>query len=1178
MKPRQLKIKGLNSFVEEQIIDFSRLTEKGLFGIFGPTGSGKSTILDAITIALYGSIARDTREFMNTNCDSLMVSYEFEILYSGERKVYCAERVLHKDKTGSYKSKHVILIENVIDNGKVVIAEGVNDVKENIEKILGLTSEDFTRSVVLPQGRFSEFLKLTGKDRRNMLERLFGLERFGRKLGDRIRSKRKEMNDSLNIVIGRVKTYEEQGISEENYKNLKEQLTGLEAKKEEIRQEKESLDKEYELNKNIWELQLELAEYENKQKELQRQAPEVEVKKLNLKASQNAWSVKPYLETVRDIEARVNTREAEIGRMKLQLKDSTAALSNKEKEYSYWQEKKERELPLIIQRETNLSRALEILNKLKLIEEERTVLLKEYNEKNKSLSEINKSIELDTEKLSSLQTTRQETEVRLEEIKIDPSYRDDINKLSNLQQEAKKLTASISELKERQQNRNASISAMEKELREIVMLKDEKLREVAVTEERISHILTSPPPDNTLLFEKKDSIFKLEKLLEELEGFKAKKEEINSELLGIDKKTAALNKEYEELQQENKLITERILLVEKDIAEGEKKHLSYLLASELKEDEACPVCGSKHHPELAVEEDSSRLELLKEKETLVHSQKNLEDSIRKIEVEKAMLKKNREYIAAYLEPLEIQYGGLEIELTKRQKEAALKEFEAINSSIEKWNKDKEVLEKKLTEVKEDKTSVQQKEIKLEEKLKAERTAFAETSLDIQNNEKKLQPVIEEVNNLIALYEVDDVEKIQGELKQKEKENQELQTKLKKLNEEMNKLTAEREALIKQKTSLEIDIARILESGKEKRTVIDRETQYAKELSEGREVQQYLEEVILNKNILVDSEVRTRKEYEKTREENTSLNESLLRETTLNNSLILQLSEQKQLLVDQLKRNGFEDENIVETKLLPEEIMKGLEQQISIYNNNLNTVNTNLDRILLKIGQRRIKEEEWQQLIARRSEMNSSFEDNIRKVAEVTHKIKEMDTNLTEYKGLLRHKKELEHICSNIDDIAKLVEGNKFVEFVALNQLKYICIEASRRLKNITGGRYALEIDGSGNFIMRDDFNGGSRRATGTLSGGETFLTSLCLALALSSQVQLKGSAPLEFFFLDEGFGTLDTDLLDTVMNSLEKLYSDRLCVGIISHVEEIKNRVPVKLIVEPAQHGLRGSRVKIELS
>jgi DNA repair protein SbcC/Rad50 len=66
--------------------------------------------------------------------------------------------------------------------------------------------------------------------------------------------------------------------------------------------------------------------------------------------------------------------------------------------------------------------------------------------------------------------------------------------------------------------------------------------------------------------------------------------------------------------------------------------------------------------------------------------------------------------------------------------------------------------------------------------------------------------------------------------------------------------------------------------------------------------------------------------------------------------------------------------------------------------------------------------------------------------------------------------------------------------------------------------------------------------------------------------------------LDVGFGTLDTELLEVVMNSLEKLHNVKLCVGIISHVEELKNRVPVKLIVNPEQQGGEGSKVKVEYS
>ena len=81
MRPIRLEISGLNSYIEKQVIDFSELTSRGLFGIFGKTGSGKSTILDAITIAMYGNISRNTKEFINSACKEAVVNYEFEIGY-----------------------------------------------------------------------------------------------------------------------------------------------------------------------------------------------------------------------------------------------------------------------------------------------------------------------------------------------------------------------------------------------------------------------------------------------------------------------------------------------------------------------------------------------------------------------------------------------------------------------------------------------------------------------------------------------------------------------------------------------------------------------------------------------------------------------------------------------------------------------------------------------------------------------------------------------------------------------------------------------------------------------------------------------------------------------------------------------------------------------------------------
>lgn len=154
-------------------------------------------------------------------------------------------------------------------------------------------------------------------------------------------------------------------------------------------------------------------------------------------------------------------------------------------------------------------------------------------------------------------------------------------------------------------------------------------------------------------------------------------------------------------------------------------------------------------------------------------------------------------------------------------------------------------------------------------------------------------------------------------------------------------------------------------------------------------------------------------------------------------------------------------------------------------------------------------------------------------------------------------------------LKKLIDGNKFMEYVAEEYLQTVAANASGRLLSLTDGRYFLRYrDG---FVVGDNFNGGETRGVYTLSGGETFLVSLALALALSGEICARSLRPVEFFFLDEGFGTLDERLVDTVMDSLEKLKGEHFSIGIISHVEELRHRIDKKLLVAKAteQHGSR---------
>ncbi len=157
-------------------------------------------------------------------------------------------------------------------------------------------------------------------------------------------------------------------------------------------------------------------------------------------------------------------------------------------------------------------------------------------------------------------------------------------------------------------------------------------------------------------------------------------------------------------------------------------------------------------------------------------------------------------------------------------------------------------------------------------------------------------------------------------------------------------------------------------------------------------------------------------------------------------------------------------------------------------------------------------------------------------------------------------------------LKKLLEGNKFMEFVAEEYLVNVAENAGARLLSLTSGRYFLRYEGG--FLVGDNLCGGKTRGVYTLSGGETFLVSLSLALALSAEICAKSLRPIEFFFLDEGFGTLDERLVDTVMDSLEKLRNEHFSIGIISHVEELKHRIERKLLVEKANEK-RGSRISV---
>ena len=155
------------------------------------------------------------------------------------------------------------------------------------------------------------------------------------------------------------------------------------------------------------------------------------------------------------------------------------------------------------------------------------------------------------------------------------------------------------------------------------------------------------------------------------------------------------------------------------------------------------------------------------------------------------------------------------------------------------------------------------------------------------------------------------------------------------------------------------------------------------------------------------------------------------------------------------------------------------------------------------------------------------------------------------------------------DLAYELRADRLVDFLQAEALETLAAFGSDRLAYLSGGRYRLAFDKEEFFVV-DSWNGEDRRSVRTLSGGETFLASLALALALSEQVQalsVTQRAKLDSLFLDEGFGTLDAETLEIVVSAIEQLGGDGRMVGVITHVPELAERMPARLVLTKSPRG-----------
>lgn len=1164
MKPIKLKIRGLNSFIEEQIIDFEKLTEAGFFGIFGPTGSGKSTVLDGITLALYGEMARKSSNYINANCDSASVSFEFKISGSMSKR-YIVEREFKTDKkTGNPRSGKCKVID--ISTGEPqILAESVSGVTNACKEIIGLSLEDFTRTVVLPQGKFSEFLKLEGKSRRDMLERLFNLQQYGDNLARKLAREINKEKTENSILIGELKGYED--VSEEAKKTKEDEFNLSKSNLEKALKELENIKKLFIESEEVWNLQNELKEQYSKAELINKQENIILEKKEKIKLSEAAERVLPY------VNAYENTQK-EIDKIKNDLikVNNILEILGKEKEIALenWERaRKEREekVPNLRLKQEEVKNALlekEVVDKIenhiekikRYIQEleirrldlKDKILQLKTREEELSLQINQSETMLDTLKVHSNLKVKVQEGLRIEERIADHSKRQSelINKIEKLKKEILNANAIWGKF-------NESLSNSE------LILKGK--------EEELEKLISNCPGDSEALVNMKQKVLENNELWNKYNSWtneiKTNKEDIHKLSLELEK-NKILNINLEE----------SIKILKDKIREQERENLAHKLRESLIEGEFCPVCGSTHY-----EKENIKYINIENTEELEKELNFKENQNKKVLQIIATSKGNISLLTNKIKSLENEISLLGEEFKKITLEELITNFNNLQKSIKEYSYKKEFLEKEIINLKNNISDLKQKAVEVKTTIYQNEKLLKEINVEKTSNSNTLESITKQYKVLKSETGIEDFVVKNKEILEKEKEYEKLTLMIRKFRLELqgtidnkvkleNEFNSNNEILVSYKVSISEK-----EKNKEEKILIIK--------TKVKDINNIKGELnIIERNIIEIEENFKNREDLKVKIENKykECNEKLIeiigtksqlenQERTCEENVKASLNNEKFNSIEEVK------ENIITRRLLEE-----IKLEVEKHYDEKSRIQGAIETINAKLRGRSIDEEKWEIVKGERKSKEEEWDILSKETIKLEEQLNLINKKLEELGDLLKKKEKVDHKLGLLSDLEKLFKGKKFVEFVAATRLKYVSIEASKRLREITNGNYGLEVDQNGRFIIRDYKNGGVERDASTLSGGETFVASLALALALSSEIQLKGTAPLELFFLDEGFGTLDDNLLEVVMNSLERIHNDKLKIGLISHVESIKNRVPIKLILTPAVSGMGGSKVKIEKS
>ena len=1055
MRPVQLELTNFGPYRKE-VINFTQFDHAPLFLIGGDTGAGKSTLFDAMTVALFATTSGDRNveemrsTFAGPEDDLTKVTFYFQ---QGNH-LYRIERILQQERakrgggTTIQKATASLVIVDKIDGQEIEkLGDKIKEVSDQIEQILGLNAEQFKQIILLPQNDFSRFLKEDSKTKTQILKKIFGtgiFDRFQKSLEERLRQSNKDMEKRQAQLdahfTSQVWTEEElavlaqtpaseklarlEDLLAQRQDNLKEQKSILKDAHEDLAKLQKSLQTAQDVAKIFQELEQAKERY---RLEIEEGAQEQAEAKSHLEELQFAQGLQETISSLKQYQKQLLQLEQDLG-------IAQETLSAKEQAFE----------EVKAQKEAFTTQSEDFLQK-----EEKLEAWKEAIIYAQSLAQEQEKIKRSSAKYKHLEETYQQASKEIELLS---------QSLSDL--EANRLSLE-------------SLHEAEKLLQSVGYSVDKQLAQD----------------------------------LKELEG-------LNQELAKTEKRHQTLSLDSDQAQEILKGLEEKL----KTTLASRRQLMIAQLQAELEDGQPCMVCGSLEHPQVnGTQADEAALkdlmdqveELQAQKEKQVATLSNRQARLSEVETKRQDL---LDQVAKVKLTLEKHYQELKEQVEGQFDFDFSEDYDAVRGQtlLRKVKQHYQELQKRYEKEEADRVHYQEELAKAQEKATDLAKSYQEAKATLDQAKERLKDLQE------AHPELESVEVYQEWI-----------------------------SLAKQ----ELDL-------------------YNKQVKENGEVYNQLHADIQGIKGQLESLTKSKeKTSQETKRLSAELNQSLKAEGALTDDL-----EQIQLWLLEVNKQA-----------IPK-----LQAQLTSYQTLKQELQTQISK-----GQALLQNQEKPDLAALTQEVQTSqksYDTQLAQVSVMEKGLKDATATYQAAKNLQDSNQEAFKAHQELSDLVKVVKGENTALTGRLNLEVYVIRQYFQQILDYANANYiGLLTDNRYSFVLseegrraRDHFGldinvydqlTGSERSVKSLSGGETFIAALAIALSLSEVVQnTSKGAVVEALFIDEGFGSLDKEALTKAITVLEQIGENRM-VGVISHVDDMKEGIAQQLAIIKSHDG--SSRIKI---